>query len=202
MICNTGFMGYPINIGVFGAQGFIRAIFCDMWASISFLVLSFILVLLYGGTFKKGIKKVLTIIPLYALIFGVIFSVFNIPLPPLVLNILNYLSGGTIPIIMISLGLSINLEGLYRNRNIVLGTIVKLVIFPIIVIILGILFGVTGLDFRVMVTQAAMPSGMMSLVLAINHKLDYRVTTDIIFTNTLISLVTLPIIMYILILLL
>lgn len=202
MICNTGFMGYRINIGVFGAQGFIRAIFCDMWVSISFLVLSFILVLLYGGTFKKGIKKVLTIILLYALIFGVIFTVFNIPLPPLVLNILNYLSGGTIPIIMISLGLSINLEGLYRNRNIVLGTIVKLVIFPIIVIILGILFGVAGLDFQVMVTQAAMPSGMMSLFLAINHKLDYRVTTDIIFTNTLISLVTLPIIMYILILLL
>ncbi len=103
---------------------------------------------------------------------------------------------------MISLGLSINLEGLYRNRNIVLGTIVKLVIFPIIVIILGILFGVAGLDFQVMVTQAAMPSSMMSLFLAINHKLDYRVTTDIIFTNTLISLVTLPIIMYILILLL
>ena len=70
MICNTGFMGYPINIGVFGAQGFIRAIFCDMSASISFLVLSFILVLLYGGTFKKGIKKVLTIILLYALILG------------------------------------------------------------------------------------------------------------------------------------
>ena len=30
MIANTAFMGYPVNLGIFGNPGFLRAIFCDV----------------------------------------------------------------------------------------------------------------------------------------------------------------------------
>ena len=30
MIANTAFMGYPVTLGIFGQEGFLMAIFCDM----------------------------------------------------------------------------------------------------------------------------------------------------------------------------
>ena len=29
MIANTAFMGYPVTLGIFGQEGFLRSIFCD-----------------------------------------------------------------------------------------------------------------------------------------------------------------------------
>ena len=52
MIANTAFMGYPVTLGIFGYDGFIRAIFCDISTSCIFLMLSFILVLKFGGSVK------------------------------------------------------------------------------------------------------------------------------------------------------
>lgn len=57
MIANTGFMGYPISIGVYGSEGFLRAIFCDMATSVIFLILSFALVLKFGGSPKTAVKN-------------------------------------------------------------------------------------------------------------------------------------------------
>ena len=45
--------------------------------------------------------------------------------------------------------------------------------------------------------SAAMPSGMMSLLLSITYKLDYELTSDCILINTVISLITLPLIIMI-----
>jgi predicted permease len=50
-----------------------------------------------------------------------------------------------------------------------------------------------GLEFNISLIQAAMPSGMFALVLAITYDLDFRLTSDCIFTNTLLSLITIPI---------
>ena len=52
MIANTAFMGYPVNLGIFGHEGFLRAIFCDIATMCIFLILSFVLVLKFGGTLK------------------------------------------------------------------------------------------------------------------------------------------------------
>ena len=43
MIANTAFMGYPVTLGIYGADGFLRDIFCDMVTLCIFLILSFVL---------------------------------------------------------------------------------------------------------------------------------------------------------------
>ena len=37
MIANTAFMGYPVTLGIYGQDGFLRAIFCDIATLIIFL---------------------------------------------------------------------------------------------------------------------------------------------------------------------
>ena len=70
----------------------------------------------------------------------------------------------------------------------------KLIIFPIIAIFLAKFFGLVDLQYNVGIIEAAMPSGMLSLVLAITYKLDHDLTSDCILINTVVSLVTLSVI--------
>ena len=199
MIANTGFMGYPISIGVYGSEGFLRAIFCDMATSVIFLVLSFALVLKFGGSPKTAVKKIAFFPPLWAIILGILLNIAHISIGPVLENTVNYLGNGTIPLIMLSLGISIDFGGIKRCKNMIIFTsIMKLLIFPLIAFFIVSHLGLLDLQFKVPVIEAAMPSGMLSLVLAITYKLDYELTSDCILINTVISLVTLPVILMLL----
>ena len=44
MIANTAFMGYPVTLGIYGQDGFLRAIFCDIATMCIFLILSLIFI--------------------------------------------------------------------------------------------------------------------------------------------------------------
>ena len=61
-----------------------------------------------------------------------------------------------------------------------------------------IILGVSGLNSKVIITEAAMPSAMLSLVLAITYELDIKAVSACIFLSTVLSMITLPIIITIL----
>ena len=199
MIANTGFMGYPISIGVYGSEGFLRAIFCDMATSVIFLILSFVLVLKFGGSPKTAVKKIAFFPPLWAIVLGILLNITHISIGPVLENTVNYLGNGTIPLIMLSLGISIDFGGIKRSKNMIIFTsIMKLLIFPLIAFFIVSHLGLLDLQFKIPIIEAAMPSGMLSLVLVITYKLDYELTSDCILINTVISLVTLPVILMLL----
>ncbi len=199
MIANTAFMGYPINLGILGHDGFLRAIFCDISTMFTFLILSFVLALKFGGSFRAAIRKILFFMPLWAIIIGFAFNMFSISIGPVFENVVNYFSEAAIPLIMISLGLSIEFEGMSRSKHVVMFTsVMKLMIFPLIAFCIVSLLGLVNLEFNVTVIEAAMPSGLLSLVLAITYNLDSELTSDCIFMNTVFSLLTLPVIVMLL----
>ena len=199
MIANTAFMGYPVNLGIYGNDGLLNAIFCDIATMVIFLILSFVLVLKFGGTIKKAVRKIALFPPLWAIILGLSLNILNIPIGDVLDNTINYLADGTIPLIMLSLGLSIDLSGLARNRfAVVFTSIIKLLVFPLFAFVIVNLIGLVDLQYSVSIVEAAMPSGMLSLILSITYNLDYELTSDCILINTVISLITLPIIIMIL----
>ncbi len=199
MIANTGFMGYPVTLGIFGQDGFLRAIFCDIATLCTFLLLSFLLIMKFGGTIKTAIKKIAFFPPLWAVICGLILNFVNIPIGPVLDNTINYLGQGAIPLIMVTLGLSIDFSALSRSKSMIVFTsIMKLAFFPLIAFFVAGYMGLVNLESTISIVEAAMPSGMMSLLLAITYKLDYELTSDCILINTVISLITLPVIISIL----
>ncbi|WP_295598859.1 AEC family transporter [uncultured Methanobrevibacter sp.] len=199
MIANTAFMGYPVTLGIYGNAGFLRAIFCDMATLCTFLLLSFVLILRFGGTVKTAVRKIALFPPLWAVVLGLGFNILGIPIGPVVDNTVNYLGQGAIPLIMIALGLSINFEALSRSRSMIVFTsIMKLALFPFVAFLIASWLGLVNLEHSVSIVEAAMPSGMMSLLLAITYKLDYELTSDCILINTVISLITLPVIIMLL----
>ena len=195
MIANTAFMGYPVTLGIFGQEGFLRAIFCDIATLCIFLMLSFALIMKFGGTVRTAVRKIAFFPALWAVILGLVFNFLNIPIGPVIDNTVNYLGQGAIPIIMIALGLSIDFSAIKRSKSMIAFTsIMKLAFFPAVAFLIASQIGLVDLQYKISIVEAAMPSGMMSLLLSITYRLDFELTSDCILINTVISLITLPVI--------
>jgi auxin efflux carrier (AEC) len=192
---NTAFIGYPIVLGVFGNEGFLNAIFYDMAVGLMFVFFGIVLTSLFGGNRKEVIKNGLTFVPLWAIIIGIVFNVFNIPLGYVIENSLNYLGDSAIPLIMLSLGLTINFKQ-FRSylQDTIFVSLFRLLLIPLLLYITLSSMGFSGLLMQVSVLESAMPTAMNVLVLAITYDLDVDMVSSIVFITTILSLVTLPII--------
>lgn len=192
---NSGFLGYPISLGVFGSQGLVRAIFYDMGSILVFISFGIILLFIFGGKYQDIIKRTLTFPPLWGIILGITANFISLPLGLLGENILNYLSGAAIPLIMISLGLSLEFRGIKEYFTYAaLVSFVRLILSPLIAFLIVLIIGLTGLERNITILEAAMPSAMLSLVLALNYNLEFKLTASCVFFSTIMSLITLPIV--------
>lgn len=192
---NTGFLGYPLVSSFFGSLGLVRAIFFDVNTTFMVLISSFVLMLVFGGKVKNIIKRVFLFPMLWAVIIGILVNLSNIQIGDFLSTILSYFSALTIPLIMISLGLSLSLRGLnYHFKLISLTSILKLIVYPAIALIFINLFGLTGLDYNVALIEAAMPSALLSLAIGTDYDLDLQLISDCVLVNILFSLVTIPLI--------
>ena len=196
---NTAFLGYPLCYGVFGQPGLVTGIFSDMGSLIIYLLLSIVLTLNLGGSSKSSFKKILSFPLLWALIIGLILNISGIQVGPIVDNVVGYMGDATIPLIMISLGVSLNFKGIREHIHYAeIGSLIKLVIYPCIAFIIVTLLGLKGLEFNIALLQSAMPSGMIVLTLITEHKLDLNIASIIIFTSTILSLLSISILLFLL----
>lgn len=195
-MANTGFFGYPLCLGVFGNNGLIRAIFYDIGTTILFISFNFFFIFLFGGKLKSVIKTILTFPLLWAVILGLAFNLLNIQIGTIAVSVLDYLKAVTVPLIMLSLGLSIDFRGIKKNINWAAFTSVfKLIVAPIVAVFVLKLFGVSGFEYQIGVIEATMPPAMLALALAINYDLDVHIASDCIFIDMIFSLIVLPIVM-------
>ncbi|MBE6494387.1 MAG: AEC family transporter [Methanosphaera stadtmanae] len=189
---NTGFLGYPITLGVFGNEGLLYAIFFDFSTAIIFVVFGMILVSLFGGNRNQVIKTGLSFVPIWALFLGLIVNFSHIELGYVITNILTYLGDSTVPLIMLSLGLTLEFTDIkeYLGDSLFIA-VIRLLVAPVIMFIALTLIGYHSLGLKVAVLESGMSTAMNALVLAINYKLDVKLMSSSIFTNVIISLFTL-----------
>lgn len=196
IMLNSGFLGYPIALGVFGTDGLVRAIFYDLGSIIVFIGLGIILLNKFGGSKRDVVKKVLLFPPLWGIILGLLTNYFNVPMGFIFSDVLTFLSGAAIPLIMISLGLSLELKGIKNHLgDAAFVSLVRLIISPLLAVLTVSFFDLNGLERIITVIEAAMPSAMLSVVLAITYDLDIKLTAASVFFTTILSLITLPLIL-------
>ncbi|MGX8693689.1 MAG: AEC family transporter [Methanobrevibacter sp.] len=194
-IMNTGFIGFPVCLGVFGQQGFLNAVFYDLSTSAMVVAYGVILARKFSGNTREVIKNTVTFMPLWAVIFGLVFNAINVPLGYVLDSILDYLSGATIPMIMLALGISLDFGNVRENfTDSMAVAAIKLIISPLIVFALLTVLNIKGLVFNVAILEAGMSTAGNALVLAITYDLDKDLMGSIIFTNVVASVITLTLI--------
>lgn len=192
---NVTYMGYPIIEKVFSPEGLSVGIVYDQLGLIP-LIYTYAIIMVQYITSEEGVKWDLALKrlfinpPLWALILA--FILRNIPLPSFLIEGTKTLGRVTSPLMMFLLGLSLEKSG--KNNLYIplfIGIFLKLFLLPLSSYFLNPILGIKGLSSSVMLLQSAMPSMLLTLVLALQFNLDYSFTSQVIFYSTLLSLITL-----------
>ncbi len=192
---NTSFVGFPLIISVFGQENLVYGVFYDQFCSgMTGLSLGAAIAATYGTettATRTGWKDFLRFPPLWGLILGMLAR--GVVLPPALLKSLEHLSQLVVPLVMLSLGLSLRPETLGRSlRLVLLACGIKLVLSPLVLVAATRFIPLSPIAFQVSLVEAAMPSMMMTLSLAIKYRLNVELVAEIILVSLLLSTVTAP----------
>jgi len=192
---NTGYMGYPVAMALMGDAGLVRAIFSDVFGNTAAVISIGTLVAGYygaGDVKVNPLKEIVTFPPFIAL--AAALALHAVPIPELVTSWLDALGSVVIPVIMISVGLSLKprkLKGHLSLASIVVGT--KLVVLPLIALGIGSLVLDDPESLRVAVIEAGVPTMMLLVIMGQRYKLDSDFITSVILLTMVGAVVTIPV---------
>ncbi|NJL79859.1 MAG: AEC family transporter [Richelia sp. RM2_1_2] len=196
MVGNTGFLGYPIALSIYGTEYFAWALFYDLLGSLfGTWGLGVALAARFGGSaanFWQNIKVLLINPALWSFGFGLLFR--QVKIPQVAEFYLEKFGWSGIILSLVLMGM--RLSRLHSWQNVPqagASVAIKMLLVPLILGISLPLLGVTGTPAQIILLQTAMPPAFSTLIIAEAFKLDSDLAVSTIALGTVLLLVTLPI---------
>jgi predicted permease len=192
MFANTGNYGLPLVSFAFGEQALSYAAIYFVTTTCMFYTLGVLLASLGHMNFKEAALGLFKVPTIYAVLLAVIINAWNIQIPTPVTRAIELAAGGSIPLMLILLGVQLtHVEFSSNIRALQLSVLLRLLIAPLAALLFAALFGLQGFTRQGSVTQASMPSMVSATVLATEYDLDAKLVTAVVFISTLLSPLTL-----------
>jgi predicted permease len=196
VLVNAGNYGLPLNEFAFGEAGFQRAIVFFVMTAIVSNTLGVYLASRGEASVQQSVLNVARVPLPYAAALGLLVNINNVALPLPLDRAVTLLGQAAVPCMLLILGLQLSRTSVKgRMGPILLATVTRLAIAPLIAFGLVALLGLTGLTRQVAIVQASMPTAVMGGVLATEFGSDAEFTTAVILISTLASIVTLSILL-------
>lgn len=204
---NTGFLGYPVTMAAFqhhgetiAGQAMATAVMVDQFAMALPLYTIGIAVAASFTSAKVGKWQIFEFLktPLFpAAVLALVFR--SVHLPEMLVTAMRLLGGATIPLAMLSLGVSMHSSSLKTAKApFVAASVLKMAIFPLVAFIVFKLTGTIGVVRDVTVLEASMPTAVMSGVIASRYGANESFVSGATFVMTLLSMASIPIVLYLL----
>ena len=197
VFANTGFMGYPVLLDVFGQEAVFYASLIHM--AFNFFVYTYAIMCLTKGDdseFKLNFKQLLT--PGIILIFvGIFIYLFDIQLPSVLMDTINSVGSLTAPLSMMMIGSSLAvypIKDSFTDWRSYVFAFVRLMIVPFVTMIMCRLLHIGPYYANITIITNAMPVGSMVLMLATQYNANVKIVTRNIVVSTLLSVITIPIV--------
>ena len=197
VFANTGFMGYPVLLDVFGQEAVFYASLIHM--AFNFFVYTYAIMCLTKGDdseFKLNFKQLLT--PGIVLIFiGILIYLFDIQLPSVLMDTINSVGSLTAPLSMMMIGSSLAvypIKDSFTDWRSYVFAFVRLLIVPFVTMIVCRLLHINPYYANITIITNAMPVGSMVLMLATQYNANVKIVTRNIVVSTLLSVITIPIV--------
>lgn len=197
VFANTGFMGYPVLLDVFGQEAVFYASLIHM--AFNFFVYTYAIMCLTKGDdseFKLNFKQLLT--PEIILIFvGIFIYLFDIQLPSVLMDTINSVGSLTAPLSMMMIGSSLAvypIKDSFTDWRSYVFAFVRLMIVPFVTMIMCRLLHIDAYYANITIITNAMPVGSMVLMLATQYNANVKIVTRNIVVSTLLSVITIPIV--------
>lgn len=194
---NSMFIALPVVDSVFGPTG---VFYCSL-SCIPFNVLLYT----YGvWRLKSGAEgglrlKDMVSIPLAATFVALLVFIFKLPVPALIRELLSAASGATMPMSMIVIGASlgsVSLLAAFRDWRLYICGLFRLVAAPLLVYALCGLITADPVLLMTAVIMSAAPGAVVITVLSIQYGRDEVFTSEGILHCTVVSMLTIPLLVY------
>lgn len=196
---NFAIVGFAIISNLFGTAALgkaaiILAFILPLYNILAVIVLTVPLRQTNQLSFYPIIKEILLNPLIVAVIVGLPFSYFTIKLPSIIATTGNFLSDLALPLALIGIGGSLNLEQIKKASTLAFtSSIIKLILIPLILTTTAYFFGYRGIDLGIMFILFACPTAIVSFIMAEAMGANSKLAGNIILISTLGSVFTIAI---------
>jgi hypothetical protein len=201
MFGNTIFLGFPLIMALYGTEGLLYASMYQLVSTIMMWTLG-VVILSHGNgiSWKKSLLRVVNINTI-ATTAGLIFFLFSVKLPDVILKPMTDLGAANTWLSMLYIGAMLvfsNVGGLLRKKSLYVISFTRLVFAPALLIIIFYLISfIAGtapdkLVSSVIILEASMPCMATVVIMAKEFGSDDSLAVGNVFVSTLFSILTLP----------
>ena len=188
---NSGNYGLSLNLLAFGEAGL-------AWASLYYItssVLVFSLGIWTAAAGKtsslKALAGLLKAPVVYAAPLAFLFRSTGFALPPPVWRAVELLSSAAVPALLVLLGMQIATTRRLTNLSLIAACVgLRLLLSPLLAWLASPLFGLTPLGTSVAILESAMPTAMMTAVIALEYEAQSEFVASAVLVSTLLSPLT------------
>ncbi len=193
---NYAIVGLAIIANLYGDEGLGKASLILAFLLPVYNVLAVIILTVPMRKIRKlNLRSTVQEIILNPLIISVIvalpFSYFKIELSPMLLTTGNFLADIALPLALIGIGGSLNIENIKRASTLAFGSsIIKLIVVPVVLTFFAYLFGYRAMDLGIMFILFACPTAIVSFIMAEAMGANSKLAGNIVVISTIGSVIT------------
>ena len=215
-VANTAFIGFPVNVALFGDEALPYAVMYYLVQSLLFWTLGAYAMSQDGPRMAAGLaeddtpmtaprifsmetlKKILTP-PLIGAFVAIILIIGDVKLPAFLKHTFSSFGGMTTPLAMLFIGISIylvNLRSIRITYDIVVLLVARFIIAPAVIILtVSFIDGVPDLMRKVFIIQAGLPSILQTALMSAYYDTDPQYGALMVTMTTVLSILTIPLTM-------
>ena len=195
---NAANFGLSLNYFAFGETAMTHASIFYVTTAILTYTLGVTVASLGSLNLKQSLLKLIKIPTLYAAILGILFNAMGWQLPTPLERTSSLLSDAAIPSMLILLGLQLQQnQRSWDLRALGLATGMRMLGGPLLAFATVGFFGLGEMAYKAAITEAAMPTAVVTTVLATEFDVKPAFVTTVVFITTLLSPLTLtPLLAY------
>lgn len=189
---NVGNMGLPVCMLAFGQEGLALALAFFMVLSVAHFPAG---VLLAGGREAGGWSALVKMPVLYAIVLALLLLWQNWTLPEAVQNSVKLIGGMTIPLMLITLGVSLQRLKVSQWRSALLYSLLRIGGGLLAGLLIVELLDLQGVARGVVLIQSAMPVAVFNYLFAERFRREPEAVAGMVVMSTLLSFFTIPVLL-------
>lgn len=195
---NVTYLGLPVLTGLYGADSAKYALFYDLLATTPLLWLAGASIASWYGGGKRvrmaeSLRTIASLPPVWGIAAGLLMRLSGVPIPSFLTKTLGMLGDLVVPLMIFSIGLALSLPKVKHAFAIIPALIIKLGVVPLVSYFAAFILGVRGIALASCLVEGAMPTMVLSLLIAAMFKLDESLAAFAIVVSTALSFITLPV---------
>jgi predicted permease len=199
---DAAFMGIPILQAMFGSGSIYTVLVLNVIASLLMIPLTTMLLTVAAGSssgwtaFRASLLQALRRPLLWAPALGILCSVLQLKLPPLLAESFTLMGKATPGVSLFCLGLIMSSERMKLSGEVWSNLGLKLLLQPVLMVAAIVVFGARGTFAQQMILLAALPSATIPAMFANEAGAYKNEAATTILVSTVLSIVTFPIAIY------